>query len=145
MSSWRSPMHKLYFYAFWPSIGYMEQALWWVLLLLSGHHQQQLQAPSEQEMGDGNTNRSFITICWEKLPSRAFLWWQIWEYQRRNRHLLYLSQQTKHLFAGRVENNIKSVEDKFPLTEKSCWEMSHAGTAQTSHNLTRDFEDKRYC
>lgn len=86
----------------------------------------------QHEAREENTNRVFITIFQKKWPSGAFLWWQMWEYQRRSRRLLYLSQQTKHLLAGRLENNIKSAEDKFPLMAKSCPEMSHTGTFQSN-------------
>lgn len=93
------------------------------------HHQRHPQ----HEEGEGDTSGVFNHHFFqEKQPSGAFLWWQMWEYQRRSRRLLYLGQQTKHLLAGRLENNIKSTEDKFPLTAKCCPEMSHAGTFQSN-------------
>lgn len=93
------------------------------------HHQRHPQREAREGDTSGVFNHHFFQ---EKRPSGAFLWWQMWEYQRRSRRLLYLGQQTKHLLAGRLENNIKPTEDKFPLTAKCCPEMSHAGTFQSN-------------
>lgn len=113
----------------------MDQAHLWVFtlqdtLLWPGHYH--WASESSPAWGkEGKHQWSFNHNFPGEMATWSHLWWQMEEYQWRSRHF-HFSQQTKHLLASRLENNITSAEDMFPLTAKSCPEMSHTATFQSN-------------